>query len=152
MRKLWNLCSLVAIFFAPALSWSQEAMAIKALRAAPRQASLYEVSFSTGEVLAVDAEIRLTFPASYDLSALEIAGSTTINGGLTLTRDGQRVAIKRTGLGTAVPRGQKVSLQLGLIKNPSSFATAEPVRVEVLHSKKTTTAKAFASSVEFQSR
>jgi hypothetical protein len=151
MWKFLNLCSLVAIFLVPAV-WAQESMAIKALRAAPRQTSIYELSFSTNEALAVDAEIRLTFPAAYDLSGLEIAGSTTINGGLTLTRDGQRVVVKRTGLGTVVPRGQKVGLQLGLIKNPSNFATAEQVRVEVLHSKKATAAKAFASSVEFQSR
>jgi hypothetical protein len=151
MWKFWNFCSLAAIFLATAVL-AQEPMAIKALRAAPRQASIYEISFSTTEALAVDAEIRVVFPAAYDLSGLEIAGSTTINGGLTMTRDGQRVVVKRTGLGTVVPSGQRVSLQLGLIRNPSSFAAAEQVRVEVLHSKKATAAKAFASSVEFQSR
>lgn len=151
MRKLWSLCSLFVIC-AASLSSAQEKMTIKALRAAPRLASLYEISFVTSEALALDAEIRITFPASYDLGELDIAGSTTINGGLTLTRDGQRAIVKRTGLGTVVPRGQKVSLQLGLIKNPPIFANAEPVRIEVLHSQKTTTAKAFASSVEFQSR
>ncbi len=151
MRKLLYLCSLLVICFASSSS-AQEKMAIKALRAAPRLASLYEISFVTSEALAVDAEIRISFPASYNLSELEIAGSTSINGGLTLTRDGQRVIVKRSGLGTAVPRGQQVSLQLGLIKNPAAFATAEPVQIEVLHSKKTTTAKAFTSSVEFQSR
>lgn len=152
MRKFWTLCSLVIMLLVPAPSSAQDAMTIKALRAAPRQASIYDVSFSTSEVLAADAEIRLTFPTSYDLGGLEIAGSTAINGGLSLTRDGQRVTIRRSGLGTAVPQGQKVSLQLGLIKNPSTFANAEQVRIEVLHSKKATTAKAFAPSVEFQSR
>ena len=151
MQKLLYLCSLLVLCVASSSS-AQERMTIKALRAAPRLASLYEISFVTTETLAVDAEIRISFPASYDLSTLEIAGSTSINGGLTLTRDGQRVIVKRTGLGAVVPRNQKVSLQLGLIKNPSIFANAEPVRIEVLHSQKTTTAKAFASSVEFQSR
>jgi len=151
MRKLLYLCSLLVICVASASS-AQEKMTIKALRAAPRLASLYEISFVTSEALAVDAEIRISFPVSYDLSTLEIAGSATINGGLTLTRDGQRVIVKRTGLGTVVPRGQKVGLQLGVIKNPATFAIVEPVRIEILHSQKTTTAKAFASSVEFQSR
>jgi hypothetical protein len=151
MRKLLYLCSLLIVCAAWS-SLAQEKMTVKALRAAPRKASIYEVTFSTTEALARDAEIRLTFPASYDLSELDIAGSTSINGGMTLTRNGQRVIVKRGGLGTVVPRGQQVSLQLGLIKNPATFANAEPVRVEVLHSQKSTTAKAFASSVEFQSR
>jgi len=152
MKMSLKMCSLAVICLAPLLSWAQEGLAVKALRAAPRQASIYEITFSTSDVLAVDAEVRMTFPAAYDLSGLEIVGSTSINGGLTFSRDGQRVIVKRTGLGAVVPSGQKVGLQLGLIKNPSTFANAEPVRIEVLHSQKATTAKAFASSVEFQSR
>lgn len=146
--------TLLAVFslLAPMATWAQEALSVKALRAAPRQTSIYEIAFTTTEIVAADAEIRVTFPASYALSALEIVGSTNIHGGFTFKREGQRVTLQRSGIGAAVPRGHKVSLQLGLIKNPSTFATAEPIRVEVLHSKKATTAKAFTASVEFQSR
>ncbi len=137
----------------PITMWGQDQLKVKAMRAAPRQTSLYEITFTTTETLAADAEIRVMFPSTYDLGGFEIAGSTTINGGFTFKREGQRVTIQRTGLGSSIPRGQKVSLQLGLIKNPPLFANAEPVRIEVLHSRKATTAaKAFTSSVEFQAR
>lgn len=146
--------NVVAAFclLAPAAIWAQEALSVKALRALPRQVSLYEIAFTTTEVLGADAEIRVSFPATYDLNAFEIAGSTSINGGFTWQRQGQLVTLRRSGIGTPVPRGQKVSVQLGLINNPPIFAAAEPVRVEILHSKKDTTAKVLTNRVEFQSR
>jgi len=131
---------------------AQETLAVKAMRAAPQQASLYEIAFTTTDPLAADAEIRLTFPSAYDLKHFEIAGSTTILGGLSWKRDGQVVTLRRSGLGAVVPPGQKVSVQLGMIQNPSRFDTAEPLRIEVLPSPKTRTLRTFTSRVEFLSR
>lgn len=145
---VFGACCLLA----PLTMWAQDAVSVKALRAVPRQVSLYEITFTTTDSLRPDAEIHLTFPASYDLSAFEIAGSTSINGGFTYKRDGQKVTLQRSGIGTPVQRGQKVSLQLGLIKNPPTFDSAEPVRIEVFHSKKQTPTKAITSRVEFQRR
>jgi len=109
----------------------RDSLAVKALRAAPGKSSLYEVSFVTTDSLASNAMIVISFPKAFDLSQLEIAGSSTINGGFTLTRNGQDVQVRRTGLGAKIPPGKKVSLQLGLIGNPTSFSSSHQVRVQL---------------------
>ncbi len=109
----------------------RDSLSVKALRAAPGKPSLYEISFVTTDSLAADAAIAITFSKVFDLSQLEIAGSSTINGGFTLMRNGQDVQVRRTGLGAKVPPGKKVSLQLGLIGNPVSFSSSHQVRVQL---------------------
>lgn len=109
----------------------RDSLAVKALRATPGKPSLYEVSFVTTDSLSPNAIIALTFPKTFDLSQLEIAGSSTINGGFALTRKGQEVQLQRTGLGVPIPPGKKVSLQLGLIGNPTSFSASHQVRVQL---------------------
>jgi len=110
---------------------SRDSLAVKALRAAPGKASLYEVSFVTMDSLAANATIVISFPKAFDLSRLEIAGSSTINGGFTLARNGQDVQVRRTGLGAKISPGKKVSIQLGLIGNPTSFSASHQVRVQL---------------------
>lgn len=109
----------------------RDSLTVKALRAEPGKPSLYEVSFVTTDSLAATATIILTFPASFDLSQLEIAGSSTINGGFALARNGQEVQLRRTGLGSKIPPGKKVSIQLGLIVNPPNFSASHQVRVQL---------------------
>jgi len=109
----------------------RDSLAVKALRAAPGKSSLYEVSFVTMDSLAADAMIVISFPKAFDLSRLEIAGSSTINGGFTLARNGQEVQVRRTGLGAKIFPGKKVSIQLGLIGNPTSFSVSHQVRVQL---------------------
>lgn len=147
LKEIAALCLLT-----PALLWAQDGLSVKALRALPGKACLYEIAFTTTDELSADAEIRLSFPAGFDLTAFEIAGSISINGGFTWKREGQQVTLRRSGLGAAVPRGQKVKVQLGLIQNPADFATAAPVRVEVFHTSKAKTPQAITRRVEFESR
>lgn len=109
----------------------RDSLAVKALHATPGKPSLYEVSFVTTDSLSANALITLTFPKAFDLSQLEIAGSGTINGGFALTRKGQEVQVRRTGLGVSIPPGKRVSLQLGLIGNPTSFSASHQVRVQL---------------------
>jgi hypothetical protein len=109
----------------------RDSLAVKALRAEPGKPSLYEVSFVTSDSLATNAAIVVTFPREFDLSQLEIAGSSTINGGFTLERKGQEVRLRRTGLGAKIPPGKKVSIQFGLIGNPLNFSASHQVRVQL---------------------
>ena len=114
-----------------AVATGRDSLTVKALRAAPGKPSLYEVSFVTADSLAANALIVISFPKTFNLSQLEIAGSSTINGGFTLTRRGQEVQVRRTGLGAKISPGKRVSLQLGLIGNPASFSAAHQVRVQL---------------------
>ncbi len=115
----------------PIVAAGRDSLTVKALRAAPGKPTLYEVSFVTTDSLAANALITISFPKTFDLSQLEIAGSSTINGGFTLTRNGQEVQVRRTGLGVPIAPGKRVSLQLGLIGNPSSFSASHQVRVQL---------------------
>ncbi|MDZ7359596.1 MAG: hypothetical protein ONB46_02560 [candidate division KSB1 bacterium] len=114
-----------------AQSSGRDSLAVKALRAEAGKPSLYEVSFVTMDTLAPNAAIAMTFPTAFDLSQLEIAGSSTINGGFTLERKGQEVLIRRSGLGAKIPPGKKVSIQLGLIVNPANLSASHQVRVQL---------------------
>jgi len=109
----------------------RDSLAVKALRAEAGKPSLYEVSFVTTDSLARNAAIVVTFPREFDLSQLEIAGSSTINGGFMLERKGQEVRLHRTGLGKTIPPGKKVSIQLGLIINPANISASHQVRVQL---------------------
>jgi hypothetical protein len=109
----------------------RDSLAVKALRAEPGKPSLYEVSFVTTDSLSPNAVLAVTFPREFDLSQLEIAGSSTINGGFTLQRNDREVLLRRTGLGSKIPPGKKVSIQLGLIVNPANLSASHQVRVQL---------------------
>jgi len=116
---------------ASAANPGRDSLAVKALRAEPGKPSLYEVSFVTTDSLAPNATLVVTFPREFDLRQLEIAGSSTINGGFTLERKGQEVRLRRSGLGAKIPPGKKVSIQLGLIGNPANLSASHQVRVQL---------------------
>ena len=109
----------------------RDSLTVQSLRAQPGKPSLYELRFVTTDTLARDAEIIVTFPPAFDLSQLEIAGSSQINGGFKLERKGQKVHLRRTGLGQKIPPGRKVSLQLGLVVNPPDFSASHQVTVQL---------------------
>jgi hypothetical protein len=109
----------------------RDSLTVHALRAEPGKPSLYELRFVTTDTLARDAEIIVTFPQAFDLSQLEIAGSSQINGGFKLERKGQAVYLRRTGLGEKIPPGRRVSLRLGLIVNPANLLASHQVTVQL---------------------
>lgn len=153
-------CALLSILLIGNLVWGQQkssvptvasstgrdSLTVQALRAQPGKPSLYELRFVTTDTLARDAEIVVTFPRAFDLSQLEIAGSSQISGGFKLERKGQEVHLRRTGLGEKIPPGRKVSLQLGLIINPPDFSASHQVTVQLPAA--TPSAKAVAANKE----
>lgn len=140
-------CALLSVLLIASPSWTQQnsldraanaapnpgrdSLAVHALRAEPGKPSLYELRFVTTDTLARDAEIVVTFPREFDLSQLEIAGSSQINGGFKLERKGQEVHLRRSGLGEKIPPGRRVSLQLGLIVNPADFSVSHQLTVQL---------------------
>jgi len=104
---------------------------IRALRAEPGKASLYDVRFTTRDTLDPLAEMVFEFPRDLDLSLLEVASSTSINGGFNIFRADNVVRIRRTGLGETILPGRQVELKLGLIISPQSLATNHEVAFEL---------------------
>ncbi len=95
---------------------------IRALRAEPGKPSLYDIHFTTRDTLDPLAEMTFDFPRALDLRLLEVASSTSINGGFKIFREGNVVRIRRTGLGETIPPGKKVELKLGLITSPQNLS------------------------------
>lgn len=102
-------------------STSLPEFSMRALRAEPGKPSLYEVRFTTADTLEAQAELVFEFPVALDLSLLEVASSTTINGGFKITHTRNTVHVRRTGLGAVVPPGRPVELKLGLITSPPTL-------------------------------
>lgn len=94
---------------------------IQALRAEAGKPSVYEIAFTTSAALTPEAEFMIEFPAEFDLSQLQIAGSPDMSGGFTISRDKQKVLVQRSGLGQTVASGTRVRLRLGAIINPKNF-------------------------------
>lgn len=126
-----------------------DSVSVHALWAEPGKASLYDLTFVTTDTLAADVEIVITFPRGFDLSPLEIAGSSDINGGFKLERKGQEVRLHRTGLGEKVPPGRKVSVKLGLIVNPNDLAAPHEVNVQLRASGQIATATTKNQHIQF---
>jgi hypothetical protein len=132
-----------------AINPNRDSLSVRSLRAEPGKASLYDVTFVTTDTLASDAEIVIAFPPVFDLSLLEIAGSSEINGGFKLERKGREVRLRRTGLGDQVPPGRKVSVQLGMIVNPADLTAAHRVDVQLRSSSRLATAIVKNQQVQF---
>ena len=125
---------------------------IRALHAEPGKPSLYELRFTTSDSLPPDAELVIEFPTDLDLGLLEMASSTSINGGFTISKERNLVRVRRTGLGATVPPGRAVDLKLGLIKNPENLSLAPRVSVELRSASGKVASVKRSFSVEFMRR
>ncbi len=104
---------------------------LRALRAEPGKPSLYDLRFTTSDTLDPLAEMVFEFPRELDLRQLQIASSTSINGGFKIFREGNVVRIRRTGLGEVILPGRQVEVKLGLIVSPLSLTAYHEVAFEV---------------------
>ncbi len=129
------LIILLMLIIAPSTtSWASpsDSVAIVANHPEARSSSIYQVNFVIDKPIPAKAVFRIVFPASFDLSDLMIAGSSTINGGFTLQVEGQTVIIKRSGLGKPIPANQRADLKFAIVKNPPSPADDYEILVELL--------------------
>jgi len=96
-----------------------DSLSVKPIDPEAGEVSIYQVSFVLSDTLPSDAVIIVTFPEGFDLSRVKVAGSSTINGGFKVSVDGQRVAIKRSGLGRPIPPGESVDVKFANVINPA---------------------------------
>ena len=95
-----------------------DSLSVKPVNPEAEAITIYEVSFVLSDTLPSDAVIMVTFPDGFDLSRVKLAGSSTINGGFKVSVDGQRVAIKRSGLGRPILPGENVEVKFANVRNP----------------------------------
>lgn len=126
-----------------------DSVSLDAIRAGAQELTVYELAFVARDTLATDATIMLDFPPSFDLAAVEIAGSQDVDGGFRLTREQQRVSLQRSGLGTKLAPGRRVRIKLGLIQNPDNPAAAAPVQVSFRLNAETPATQAMPVRVRF---
>ena len=100
---------------------AQTKASLSALHAAPAKEGMYKLTFSLAQDLAAKSEVIIDFPGQFDLSAIKIAGSNEINGGIQFDTDQNKLTLKRSGLGSTVPAGKKVSIIFGPLKNPDEL-------------------------------
>ena len=113
--------AIVCIFCFSSLSASGatiDSLSVKPVNPEAEAITIYEVSFVLSDTLPSDAVIMVTFPDGFDLSRVKLAGSSTINGGFKVSVDGQRVAIKRSGLGRPILPGESVEVKFANVRNP----------------------------------
>lgn len=139
-RLLTAFCASGILAYSPALlgqspqpssSRASGDFAMRALRAEPGKASLYDLRFTARDTLDPLAEMIFVFPRDLDLSLLQVASSTSINGGFKILREGNVVRIRRTGLGETILPGTPVELKLGLITSPQNLAMPHDISFEV---------------------
>lgn len=118
-----KLSALIALIFA--LLFSSTASAQNLLSLYPKDSSksaltIYVLEFSLEQSVPSDASFSFTFSEGFDVSLVEVAGSSNINGGFKLSVKDNQVIIDRTGLGDALPAGEKANLKFALVKNPDA--------------------------------
>ena len=93
--------------------------------------SLCELSFVVTDTLAPDAVFVVTFPNGFDVSGVQIAGSRTINGGFFVSVVGQKVTIRRQGVGRRILPGKKLDLSFSTVMNarvPGDYAVTVEIQ------------------------
>jgi hypothetical protein len=97
----------------------------------PGKGAIYELSFTTTDALKSTACFDIVFPASFDISNVRLAGSSTINGGFNVVTSGDTVHVERSGLGRPIPPGEKVALMMASVRNPKEITSGEKGAVTI---------------------
>ncbi|NOY79000.1 MAG: hypothetical protein GXO76_14150 [Calditrichaeota bacterium] len=116
------------IFFLGTLGVTSTFASVKQISVTPLspeagKASVYEIAFSLTESFPSTGRVVLDFPADFDLSQAILAGSPNVNGGFKVFVEGQKVIVRRSGLGAAIAAGQSIILRVANIRNPKSAGT-----------------------------
>lgn len=93
---------------------------IRPLRADAGASTLYTLSFQLAETLDADAVIEVQFPTGFDLSKVNLAGSSTIDGGFLVSVNGQTITARRKGKGQPKNPGEQVDLKFSTVKNSTN--------------------------------
>ncbi|OQX86468.1 hypothetical protein B6D60_06295 [candidate division KSB1 bacterium 4484_87] len=132
--RLTKLFFLMIVFFLMAAwqnSQAQDKVVLQPKDSTQKAMTIYYLKFSLEKPLPADAVFVFLFDDAFDLSNAEVAGSSTINGGFALKKDGQKLMISRTGIGDTLPPNKKAELKFALIKNPDNPGNNFAVDVEI---------------------
>jgi hypothetical protein len=139
-KKLILLLAILMTIVSVNLVWGvpADSITVKAKHVEVESNSIYQVYFSIDQEIPPKAIIVVTFPESFDLSGVSIAGSTTINGGFGISVDNSKVIIKRSGLGKTVKPNEKVDVKFANVKNPNTADDNYKIKVEIKNENETT--------------
>jgi hypothetical protein len=124
------LATAVLLAITSTVTMAQTPVTVRPLDSSATAVTLYTVSFALPDSLHPDAEIAVTFPNGFDLKRVEIAGSSTITGGLDVSVDSQTVVIRRKGRGGTYAPGTQVDVKFATVVNPQQ--ARDDYEVEVL--------------------
>jgi len=129
MRHQFKFVKFIAgVFFLGAIGINSGLASVKQISVTPLspdagKASVYEITFSLTDFFPSAGSMVLEFPAAFDLSQAILAGSPNVNGGFKVFVEGQKVIVRRSGLGSAVPAGKPIVIRVANIQNPKSAGT-----------------------------
>ncbi len=98
-------------------------------------ATIYTVSFTVAQSIPARAIIRISFPPEFDISDLQVVGSSTINGGFEHRIDNQILTLTRSGLGREIAPNEKADVKFAIVKNPPVAKSDYIFVVEILNEK-----------------
>lgn len=145
-----GIIKISAIFFGVVianLSWAQTSFTVRATQTTPRTFAAYQFVFTTEQELPANAEIEIIFPSYFILSKVVLADSRTISGGFSVAVNGDTVRVKRSGLGSIIPRGRTVDLLLASIINPREMAPEYEFTFSIAGTKGPAIKKKYMSSI-----
>ncbi len=93
--------------------------------------SLYTLNFTLPDTLQPNAVLEIEFPPGFDLSKVNLAGSTSINGGFKVSVQGQTIKVSRKGKGGVKYPGDKVDLKFSTVINSSNSDDQYPILVNL---------------------
>lgn len=121
----------IAVFINDIFALPVDTVVVKPKDAGVGKNSIYEIYFSLEKEISNNASIFITFPDSFNLAGITIAGSTTIDGGFDLTVNDRQIVLKRSGLGRKIKPYEKVSVKFANVRNPSLPSDDYQIKVEI---------------------
>ena len=109
---------ITSMFFIIDVSTAQNTLSIKANDQTAHVRTIYKIEFTAAEEISPNAVFEIIFPKSFLLTNNIFSGSNTLNGGLDTEVRSDTVIVTRSGLGKAIPVGNKVDIMLSDIINP----------------------------------
>lgn len=131
MCKYFALLTVLVVLTQAVPGFTQSALTVTPGNDDFGASSLYRLDFTLPDSLPPGGAISIVFPDGFDLSRVNLAGSSVIKGGLSTVVRAQEVLVIRRGEGQARPRGQKVDLLLSTVKNPGAAQVGAELHIRI---------------------
>lgn len=135
-NRLKIIFSLVIILLFQSLAFAADSVKVIVKNQQAKASSIYEVEFVASKPISPKATIVINFPEAFDLSNLQVAGSSTLNGGFNLKVENKELRLERSGLGREISPNEKVSVKFAIVKNPDRAGDEYNLEIEILNDQK----------------